>query len=181
MGIARRKKFDGEFFALRHLPEVRQIRANDWHSVSACQVSNAAGSGGRRIWHDGDGSFLKQIGQRVFWNIAAKFDSRIAYALLLDGLRVARGLGMVAPGNHELRVGQLCSDQVEGLEHQLKAFVSSPLAESQNPMHRGTAAGEIGKFRPAREDAMRTHVNVVASILVVQNLAIAWHEHRNRI
>jgi hypothetical protein len=34
-GISRRIKFDREFFALCHLPEIRDVGADDWHAVGA--------------------------------------------------------------------------------------------------------------------------------------------------
>jgi hypothetical protein len=88
---------------------------------------------------------------------------------------------MVSPGNHELGVGQLRRDYVEGLDHQFKALVRSPFSESQNAMLGITSAGEIRKFRPAREYAVSAQVNIVAPIFVVQDLAIAGHQHGDGI
>jgi hypothetical protein len=88
---------------------------------------------------------------------------------------------MVSPGNHEFRLGQLRSDQIKGLNHELEAFVSSPFAESQNAMEGSSTPREIGEFRPARKYAMRAQVDVVSPILVVQDLAIGGHEYGDGI
>ncbi len=45
-GVSGWVEFDGQFFALRHLPEVWQIRAKDGYPVSAREMSNAAASRG---------------------------------------------------------------------------------------------------------------------------------------
>lgn len=79
--VSGRIKLEGEFLFLRHLPEVRQIRANDRDSVGTRQMGNTTASRGRRVGHDSDSGALKQIWQRVLWDIAAEFDSRIAGAL----------------------------------------------------------------------------------------------------
>lgn len=42
LGISRRIKFDGQFFPLRHLPEIGNIGRDNRHTVGACQVRNAA-------------------------------------------------------------------------------------------------------------------------------------------
>jgi len=78
--VSGRIKLEGEFLLLRHLPEVRQVRANDRDSISARQMSNTTASCGRRVGHDSDSGTLKQIWQRVLWNIAAELDSRIVGA-----------------------------------------------------------------------------------------------------
>ena len=44
LGISRRIKVDGEFLALRHLPEVREIGAYDRNTVRARQMRNATAS-----------------------------------------------------------------------------------------------------------------------------------------
>jgi hypothetical protein len=59
LSIPGRVELDGEILALRHLAEVRKIGANHGHSISACQMSHAATSSGRRIWHNGHGGTLK--------------------------------------------------------------------------------------------------------------------------
>lgn len=48
-------------------------------------------------------------------------------------------------------------------------------------MNRIAASREIGKFRPSGQNAMRPQVHVIAAILVIQNLSIAWHQHRNGV
>jgi hypothetical protein len=45
--ISRRIEFNGEFLALRHLPEVGNIGRDNGYTVSARQVRNTAATGGR--------------------------------------------------------------------------------------------------------------------------------------
>jgi hypothetical protein len=122
-------KFDGELLSLCHLPEVRQISADDGHAVSACQVRDAAASGGGRVRHDCDCGFLKQVWQRIFRNIAAELDARIIRAQLSHQVGVACRLRMVPASNYEFGIRQLGGDQVERLDHQFEALVCSPFPE----------------------------------------------------
>ena len=78
--------------------------------------------------------------QYVFRNITAKFDSGVAAELLLNRVRVPRCLWVVSAGNHELRFGDFRADQMKGLDHEFKAFVSAPFPERQNALVRGTAS-----------------------------------------
>ncbi len=48
-------------------------------------------------------------------------------------------------------------------------------------MNRIPTAREIGEFRPACQNAVRPQVNVVPSVFVIQNFAIAGHQHGNGI
>jgi len=164
---------------LRHLPEVSQIGANDWYPIRACQMGNTTATGRGRIWHDGDSGTLKQPRQRVLRNVAAEFDSRISCTLLPDRFRVARCLRMVSAGNHQLCLGQLRGDEIERFNHQFETFVGSPLAERQNAMDGSSPPGEIWKFRPPRQNAVRTQVDIVSAVLVIQDLAITRHQHGN--
>lgn len=84
---------------------------------------------------------------------------------------------MISTGNDEFRLGQLLSDQIKGRNHELETFVGSPFAKGKNAVDGGTTPREIGEFGAAREYAMRAQVDVVAPVLVIQNLAIAGHEH----
>ncbi len=98
--VSRRIEFDGQLFALRHLPEVRQISADNRHPISASQMRNTAASRGRKVGHDRDGGALKQIRQRLLRNVAAELDAGISRTLLADRLCVACGLGMISAGDH---------------------------------------------------------------------------------
>ena len=88
---------------------------------------------------------------------------------------------MISAGNHEFRLGQLRSNRIEGLDHKLEPFVGSPFAEGQNAVDRCTTSREVGEFRPSRQNAVGPQVDVVPSVLIVQDLAIAGHEHRDRV
>ncbi len=44
-----------------------------------------------------------------------------------------------------------------------------------------SAPGELRKFRPSRQDAVRPQVDIVTPVFVVQNLAVAWHQYGDRV
>lgn len=144
-------------------------------------MCNTAASGGRRIGHDGHGGTLEQIWQRVFGNITSEFNSSVANAPLFYGLRVTRSLGMVSSCDYKLRLGDPRSDEIEGLDHQFEAFISAPLSKRENTLDGNSAPREVGEFRPAGKNPMRAQMDVVSSVLIVQDLAISRHEHRDGI
>jgi hypothetical protein len=86
---------------------------------------------------------------------------------------------MVSAGNHESRLRHLRRYQIEGLDHEFETLVCSPFAERQNAVGGSATPREIGQLRPARKDAVRAQVDVVSSVLIFQNLAIAGHQDRN--
>jgi len=88
---------------------------------------------------------------------------------------------MISSGNHELRLRQASRNLVERLNHEFQTLVGSPLSESQDPMDRVSASCKIGEFGPARQNPVRSQVNIIAAVLVVQNLAIARHQDGHRI
>jgi hypothetical protein len=88
---------------------------------------------------------------------------------------------MISARDDQCCFGHLLSHQIEGLNHQFEALVGAPFPECKNAVNRITASREIRKFRPSGQNAMRPQVNIVAAILVIQNLSIAWHQHRNRV
>jgi hypothetical protein len=67
------------------------------------------------------------------------------------------------------------------LDHQLQALVGSPFAESQNAMLGIAPPGEVWILRLSREDSVRAKMNVIATILFVEDLAITGHEHGNGV
>jgi hypothetical protein len=95
---------------------------------------------------------------------------------LSDGLRVTRSLRMVSSSDHKLRLGDPRGDEIEGLDHQFEAFIGAPLSERQNTLDGAAAPREVGELRPAGKNPMRAQVDVVSSVLVVQNFAISRHE-----
>jgi len=83
---------------------------------------------------------------------------------------------MIAAGNHEPGFRYFFSQAIESLNHELKSFIGSPFPECENPMYRSTAHREIRKFRTPGENSMRAQMDVVATIFIVQNLAISRHQ-----
>ncbi|MGE5055735.1 MAG: hypothetical protein ACM3WP_16375 [Acidobacteriota bacterium] len=88
---------------------------------------------------------------------------------------------MISAGYDQSCFRHLLSEQIERLDHQFEALVSAPLSECENAVNRIAASREIREFRPSGQNAMRPQVHIVAAILVIQNLSIAWHQYRNGV
>ena len=88
---------------------------------------------------------------------------------------------MVSPADHQPGIGQSLRNITKGFDHQLQAFVRSPLPEGQDAVLRIAAPGKIWILRFSGENAMRAQVNVVATIFFMQDFAIPRHEHRNGV
>jgi hypothetical protein len=88
---------------------------------------------------------------------------------------------MITSANNQFGIGQACVHQLERLNHEFEPFVGSPLAEREDAVLRIASPGKIRIFRPSRQNAVRSNVNIVATILLVQNPAIPWHQNGNRI
>lgn len=124
---------------------------------------------------------MEKIGQAIFVHVAGELNLRIAGALLPHRFHVAPGLGMIASGDDQLHIGKLFRHQLEGFDHQLQPFVSSPLAEGEDAAPRIAAPGKVGIFGTEGENAMRAHMHIVAAILVAEKCTVPRHEHRNGI
>ena len=88
---------------------------------------------------------------------------------------------MIASGDDQLCVRQSGHYELECLNHEFKAFIGSPFAESQDAVFRIAAACKIRIFRSSRQNAVRTDVNIVVAILFVEDLPVPGHEHRYRV
>jgi hypothetical protein len=88
---------------------------------------------------------------------------------------------MISSSDYELGLGQSLRDLFERLDHQLETFVGSPFAERENTVDRISSPRKIGDLGPARKNPVRSQVDIIAAILVVQDLAIAGHQHRDGI
>lgn len=119
---------------------------------------------------------MKQVGEIFLGHIAAEFNLRIVHALLPYVVRVSLRLRMISAGNNQLYVRHSFGKQRKSFNHQLQPLIGSPLAEGENAVGRIPAPREIGKFRPPRQNAVGAQVNIVAAVLVIQDLAIAGHE-----
>ena len=113
-------------------------------------------------------------------DVASELDSRISGTLLPHRFNIARGLGMIAAGNHKPGLGKNPRKGVKSLDHEFQPLVRSPLAKGKDAV-RITAAGEIRKFRAARQNTVRTHVYVVSTIFLVQYPPIARHQDGHRV
>jgi hypothetical protein len=179
--VSRRMEFNSEFFAHSHLPEVRKVGGNDWHTVRAGEVSYSAATSRGGVRHHSHTRALEQIRQSVFGNVSAEFNSWVAGALTLYGFDVSMGLGMIAAGDDQFRLRHLTGDEIERLNHQFKTLVSSPFSKGENSVERISASREIGKLGAAGKNAVRAKMNVIAPVLIIQYFSIARHQHGNRI
>ena len=114
-------------------------------------------------------------------NVAGKFNGGIPRMLFLQGFHIARSLRMISTADDQLGAGQGRFDDLESLNHEFKPFVSSPFAKGEDAMPGIAASSEIGVFRPARQNPMGSHVNVVVAILFLEDLPITGHQHGDRI
>jgi hypothetical protein len=88
---------------------------------------------------------------------------------------------MVSSADHQPGLGQSFRNVAKSVDHQLQALVCSPLPEGQNAVLRIATPGQIRILRFSGENAMRTQMNVVATVFFMQDLAISRHEHGNRV
>lgn len=181
LGVACWEEFNRQFLALRHLAEVCEIGTDNWHPVSTGQMRHSAAPGRRGIWHHSHARRLKQISQVFFLNVAAKFNTRVTGTLLPYPLGIALRLRMISTGNHQLGIWHSVSKLFESLDHQLEPLVGSPFAKCENATNWVSTAREIRKLRAARQDSMGAQVDIVAAVLIVQDLAITGHEYRDGV
>lgn len=88
---------------------------------------------------------------------------------------------MIPASDHQPCLRHLLDQNIERFNHQLQALVGSPFSKCEDAVSWIAASREIGKLRPARENSVRPQVHIITSIFVVQDLAIARHEHRNGV
>ena len=101
--------------------------------------------------------------------------------MLLHRFDVAGRLGMIPARNDESSLGHNLGYDLESLEHQFESFVGSPFSKSQNSVIRGAATRKIGKLWTTCQDPMSTHMDVVPSVLVIQDLPIGGHQDGNGV
>ena len=59
--ISRLVELDGEFFAIRHLTEISQVRAHNGHAIGAGQMGHTTATRGGRVGHHGYRRPLEQV------------------------------------------------------------------------------------------------------------------------
>lgn len=97
---------------------------------------------------------------------------------MFDRFGVTRCLRMISTGNHKPCLRDSLSETIESVDHELKTLVGSPFSECKNSMYRSAAHREVGKFRTPGKNSVRAQMDVIASVFVVQNLAISGHQDR---
>jgi hypothetical protein len=88
---------------------------------------------------------------------------------------------MIATGYYEFGFGQLRHQRIKSLDHKFQTLVRSPLSKSQNPVGRSSTTREVGEFRTPGQQSVRTEMDVVPAVLIIENLAIAGHKYGDRI
>ena len=174
-------EIDRQPFVLRHAAKIFNVGTHDGHAVSAGQMHDAAGPGGRRIGQYGHRSALKQLRNLLLRHVAGELDSGIALVTEGDGSDIARRVGMISPSDHQLGGGKLLPHLAEGVNHRLQALVGSPLAKGQNAAIGIISAGKVGGFRTMGEDSMRPPVHVSGPVFLLQQLAVSGQQDRNRV
>ncbi len=88
---------------------------------------------------------------------------------------------MISACDYKLRVRLAGGKKLKSLDHEFESFVGTPFSEGKNAMFRITPSREIRQFRPPGEYSVRPQMDVVATIFIIQDFAIAGHEHRHGI
>ncbi len=78
-------------------------------------------------------------------------------------------------------MGERVGDVLKGFDHQLQALVRAPFAESQNAVLGISPPRKVWILGLSRKDSVRTKMNVIATVLLVENLAIPRHQYGNGI
>jgi hypothetical protein len=143
-------------------------------------VGHAAGAGRGRVRHNGNRRALKEIRQFILIHVSRELDIW-TLEFFLHRFHIAVRLRMISPANHKLRVWKNTGNDAKSLDHQLQPLVGAPFAKRQYAVLRIAAPGKIRILRSLREYAVRTKVNVIAPIFLVQNFPVSRHEHGNRI
>lgn len=84
---------------------------------------------------------------------------------------------MVATSDYEPRFWYFFRKAIKGIDHELETLVGSPFSKGKDSVYRSPAHREVGKFWTTSENSVRTEMDVIATILVVQDLAISRHQH----
>lgn len=81
---------------------------------------------------------------------------------------------MISTGNQEGGFRHFFREALEGVDHELEALIGPPFSKCENS--RSAAHRKIRKFRAPGENSVRAQMDVVATIFIVQNLAISGHQ-----
>jgi hypothetical protein len=88
---------------------------------------------------------------------------------------------MIASGYYEFHFRQLQCEQVEGLDHQFQPLIRSPFSESQNALDRNSTPREVRQFRAASQQSVCAKMDIISSVLIIQDLAISGHKNRDGV
>ena len=88
---------------------------------------------------------------------------------------------MISPCNHESGLRELWSEQIESLDHEFETLVRAPFPKGQNTVGGSSTTRKVGEFGAASQQAVGAKMNIVAAVLVVQDLAVSRHKNRHRV
>lgn len=88
---------------------------------------------------------------------------------------------MVSTSDYQLGVGQGVVHNPKRFDHQFEPFIGSPFSEREDTVLGIAAPRKVGVLGPSSEDAVRTEMDVVTAVFVVQDFAIPGHQHRHGI
>jgi hypothetical protein len=86
---------------------------------------------------------------------------------------------MISPGNNELGLRYLRSEQFESLDHEFQALVCAPFSEGQNTVGWSSTTRKVWEFGAASQQSVGAKMNIVAAVFIIQDLAISRHENRH--
>jgi hypothetical protein len=88
---------------------------------------------------------------------------------------------MISPRNYEFGLRQLPSKQVESLNHEFQTLVRAPFSKGQNVVGRSSTTRKVRKFGATSQQSVGAKMNIVAAVLIIQDLAISRHENRHGV
>jgi hypothetical protein len=97
---------------------------------------------------------LEKIRELILAHVAGEFNVWIADTALLDRFDVSVRMGMIAPGNHQLCIGQTPLQSLESGNHKLQPLVRSPFSERKNAVLRIATAREVGELGTSSQSAV---------------------------
>jgi len=86
---------------------------------------------------------------------------------------------MIAASDDELEIRHSWLERVKCFDHEFEPFVSTPFPKGQNAVRRSSATREIRELGPTGQQSVSAEMNIVAAVLIVQDLAISGHQDRN--
>src|SRR5690348_12310235 len=124
-----------------------------------------AWSPSRGIWQDHDCRRRKEIPNFIFRNIALELDAGAIFPALAKRLDVARTHGVVRARYDQLGVWEATGDLRKSFNQNFWPLISSPFAESKNPVLWIPAFADVWKLRRGGKDSVFPQMNVLPAVI----------------